>query len=226
MKKILLPLLILLLTSSLTITSAQEQIQGTIIDSNGDFLIGANIINWRGNTFISGTGADEKGQFRIKMTKGDSLEITYIGLKSQKLSLEDMLFDNLIILEEKSNDLPQVVVSAQYGLMHQNCKIICCLTSCISDENKLQNSDEVDYDRENWKYYPNPTSGPVTIEINQQLTGWIEVIDNKGVILQSVQIREFPMNIDLSPFVDGIYHLRYMSEDHWGENIGKVVKIR
>ncbi len=224
-KKLLLTIICLSFISFNTAFS-QELIKGTIIDTQGEYLIGANVVNRNGEKFVSGAYAGIQGQFELEMSAGDTLEITYLGFETQKLSFEDMMFDNLIILEDQNYGLKEVVVTG-YQMMHYKCRLICCLgkenSKHDSGDNKI---DIVQHDKRTWNYYPNPTSGIVNIEVDMALTGSIEVFDAKGSLVGSFPIVEYPMSIDLSSLTDGIYHLVFLNSEGVGENIGEVVKIK
>lgn len=225
-KKLLLTIISLTLISLNTVFS-QERIKGTIIDAQGEYLIGANVVNRHSGKFVSGASAGIKGEFKLEMSAGDTLEITYVGFETQKLSFEDMQFDNLIILEEQNQDLMPVVVLAYKNLHHGGCRFICC---CLNKEDSKHDTDcnkiDIAIKKRTWNYYPNPTSGIVNIDVNAEMTGSIEVVDGKGSIIRSFPIVEYPMSIDLSSFSDGLYHLVYLNSEGLGEHIGEVVKIR
>ncbi|KAA3631848.1 MAG: T9SS C-terminal target domain-containing protein [Bacteroidetes bacterium] len=226
MNKNLLLTIICLSFIFLNTTISQERIKGTIIDAQGEFLIGANVINRHGEKIVSGASAGIKGEFEIKMSAGDTIEITYLGFKPQKLSLEDMQFDNLIVLEEENYGLKEVVVTA-YQKMHYKCRLIGFVSHQKESKQESINKEiETETDKINYNYYPNPTSGTVNIEVNMELTGSIEIFDTKGSHIRSFPIVEYPISIDLSSLVDGIYHLVYLNQEGVGENIGEVVKIR
>ncbi len=76
-----------------------------------------------------------------------------------------------------------------------------------------------------WKYYPNPTQGILTIEVEDNI-GEIFLSDITGKTLDRVEVQKGEsFQIDLSPYTNGIYFLRYEYEsDKWLN--GKVILER
>ncbi len=73
----------------------------------------------------------------------------------------------------------------------------------------------------NWKYYPNPTTGPLTVEIEGQINE-LFLTDFGGKILMRFQPgNERIFNINLEQYPSGVYLLRY----YYGDKLldGKVV---
>lgn len=76
-----------------------------------------------------------------------------------------------------------------------------------------------------WKYYPNPTQGILTVELEENI-GEIYLSDISGKVLEQYQAtKNKSFQIDLSPYSNGIYFLRYEYEpDKWLN--GKVILDR
>lgn len=76
-----------------------------------------------------------------------------------------------------------------------------------------------------WKYYPNPTKGDLMIEVEQNI-GEIFLSDISGKVLERYDVKQDKsFKIDLSPYANGIYFLRYEYEtDKWLN--GKVILER
>ncbi|MDR2816074.1 MAG: SusC/RagA family TonB-linked outer membrane protein [Proteiniphilum sp.] len=86
----------------------QKRINGTIIDENGDPIIGANIVE-RGTT--NGTITDINGKFTLQVQENALLQISYIGYLGQNIAVKESTnFD--IILQEDSQALDEIVVTA------------------------------------------------------------------------------------------------------------------
>jgi hypothetical protein len=73
-----------------------------------------------------------------------------------------------------------------------------------------------------WKYYPNPTTGIIKVEVNGQMNE-LFVADITGKVLQRYErTAESLITVDISEFPNGIYLLRYEYEaDKWMS--GKVI---
>lgn len=87
-------------------------VKGKVIDTNGDPVIGANIVE-KGTT--NGTTTDVEGNFSINTSSGNTLIITFIGYIRQEVKA-DTKRKMEIILQEDSETLEEVVVVG-YGTM-------------------------------------------------------------------------------------------------------------
>lgn len=87
-------------------------IKGKVIDTNGDVVIGANIIQ-KGTS--NGTTTDVDGYFSLNAPSGSTLVITFIGYVSQEIKADSKRRME-IILQEDSKTLEEVVVVG-YGTM-------------------------------------------------------------------------------------------------------------
>ena len=98
-----------------TMTAAPQQsstIRGKVIDTNGDPVIGANIVE-KGTT--NGTTTDVEGNFSINAKSGSTLVITFIGYVREEVKANAGRRME-IILQEDSETLEEVVVVG-YGTM-------------------------------------------------------------------------------------------------------------
>ena len=93
---------------TLKVYSQQDKktITGTIVDRNGDPVVGANVVE-KGTT--NGTITDMEGHFSLNVSYNAIINVTYIGYKSYEFKVGNRnLFD--IILEEDTETLDEVVV--------------------------------------------------------------------------------------------------------------------
>lgn len=89
------------------ITSGKrKKVTGTVKDANGEPIIGATVVE-KGTT--NGTVTDFDGNFVLEATEGTSLEISYIGYKTQQLTA-DSGKTLAVILNEDTEVLDEVVV--------------------------------------------------------------------------------------------------------------------
>ncbi len=91
---------------SLTVFS-QRTISGTIVDSGGDPMIGANVIE-QGTS--NGTITDLDGAFSLTVSEGAMLDISYTGYADQVIATENVTDFNIIL--EEGALLDEVVVTA------------------------------------------------------------------------------------------------------------------
>lgn len=87
-------------------------ISGTIIDENGEALIGASVMEKGTN---NGTITDIEGKFSLNIDEKATLIISYLGFESQEISIGNQ--NNIsIILKENIQNISEVVVVG-YGTM-------------------------------------------------------------------------------------------------------------
>ncbi len=86
----------------------QNEIKGTVIDAGGIPLAGVNIII-QGTS--SGTQTNFDGEYSIQANAGDVLEFSYIGFKTQSITVGDSNTVN-VTMEEDASQLDEVVVTA------------------------------------------------------------------------------------------------------------------
>ncbi|WP_339917866.1 TonB-dependent receptor [Yeosuana marina] len=105
MKKIKL-LLLTLFVSITSISWAQKEIEGVVLDDQNIPLSGANILI-KGTS--NGVSADFDGNFKIEAKIGDVLVITYLGMKTKEVLIEN--YNPLsIILDTDAAQLDDVVI--------------------------------------------------------------------------------------------------------------------
>lgn len=97
-----------------SINQSSKNIRGTVIDSFGEPVIGANIIE-KGTT--NGTITDIDGNFTLTVESNAILTISYIGYKQQELAIGDQTEIN-IKLAEDTETLEEVVVIG-YGVVRK-----------------------------------------------------------------------------------------------------------
>ena len=85
---------------------AQNQISGTVKDSNGDPLPQATI---KIKNSTKGTTTDFDGNFKIDANKGDVLEILYLGYETKLVTVDDRK-TYTIVLEESASELEEIVI--------------------------------------------------------------------------------------------------------------------
>jgi len=74
-----------------------------------------------------------------------------------------------------------------------------------------------------FKYYPNPTSGKLNIEIEGALE-MLYLTDISGKLLERYKIEQSLFTVDLSNYPTGIYFLRMLINKKWQS--GKVILVR
>lgn len=84
------------------------QIKGSIKDSKGEALIGVNV---KIKNSSNGTITDFNGEFSLKASMGDVLEISYVGYKPITLTVSPNTSYN-IVMKEDTETLEEVVVTA------------------------------------------------------------------------------------------------------------------
>ena len=104
-------------------------IEGIIIDSNNLPLPGVNVI-LKGSS--KGTQSDFDGNFSVEAKEGSTLIISYLGLKSLEVKIEDFNYLKITLIEDNSQ-LDEVVVSA-LGIKREQKSIGYATESISNDE--------------------------------------------------------------------------------------------
>lgn len=91
-----------------------NRITGVVTDTNGDPIIGANVIE-KGTT--NGIISDLDGKFSINVNAGAVLQISYIGYMSREITVKDQSFLS-IKLSEDTQALSEVIVVG-YGVQRK-----------------------------------------------------------------------------------------------------------
>lgn len=105
------------------------QVNGIIVDTSGEAVIGATIQEIGTQ---NGVISDLDGRFTLTTAKGAKLRISYIGYKTQELEVTSNM---RIVMEEESDVLDEVVVIG-YGTMKKN-----DLTGAISQINPSEKAE-------------------------------------------------------------------------------------
>ena len=95
-----------LLSSQVGIWAQTKSITGTVCDTNGEMIIGANV-TVKGTT--KGTITNVYGIYTVSATPKDIIEISFIGYKSVQKKVGNRGIIN-VVLEEDSKMLDDVVV--------------------------------------------------------------------------------------------------------------------
>lgn len=99
--------IVLLLLGIPSVYAQQFSITGTVVDKSGESIIGASVqVKGTG----SGTISDLDGQFTLNVSKGNVLNISYIGYRSQTVTIDGSKRNIRIELAEDAQSLDEVVV--------------------------------------------------------------------------------------------------------------------
>ena len=128
--------LLLFLIFSLALTAQEKTIRGTVKDTNGEPIIGANVMV-KGSSI--GTATDIDGHYTLSApTTATTLLVSYIGMKDMEVAIAGNVIN--IIMEEDVSSLDEVVVVG-YGTQRRRdlrigliceCRNHCCCSCCIS----------------------------------------------------------------------------------------------
>ena len=106
-------LILALLLLNSTMMFAQSAVTGQVKDQTGEPLIGVSILEQGTN---NGTVTDINGNFRLNVAQGKTLNISYIGYKTQAVRVSGNSLN--VVLEEENTNLNEVVVVG-YGTMRR-----------------------------------------------------------------------------------------------------------
>ena len=106
----------------------QGMISGTVVDQNGETVIGASVVIDGANT-TQGTVTDFDGKFSLKVAPGTKLRISFVGYKPQVVEAKNGM---RVMLNEDSNVLQGVEIVA-YGVQ-KKVTVTGALSSIKGDE--------------------------------------------------------------------------------------------
>ena len=107
-------LVMMFLALMVTMTSWAQGIVGTVIDDQGETVIGASVVE-KGNP-QNGTITDFNGNFTIKVNEGATIVVSYIGYVTQELKATRNM---RVVLKEDAQTLQDVVVIG-YGVQKKS----------------------------------------------------------------------------------------------------------
>lgn len=108
-------LLLLFAAISLSVSAQTVTLKGNVIDTNGEPIIGASVVE-KGNT-TNGTITNLDGKFSIKIDGKKILVVSYIGMKTQEVPLQGRK-EIKITMTDDSKALDEVVVIG-YGTVNK-----------------------------------------------------------------------------------------------------------
>ena len=104
-------MLIVACICTLSLFAQTAKISGTVTDSNGETVIGANIVEK--GTDNNGTVTDIKGNFSLSVANNAVLQVSYIGYVTQEVSVLSAENGHLVItMIEDTKSLDEVVITA------------------------------------------------------------------------------------------------------------------
>ena len=107
---------LLVAVSMLTATAQNQTVTGTVTSAaDGETLIGATVMVKGTNT---GTVTDFDGQYSVKIAKGQTLVVSYIGFETKSIKYTGQTTIN-VALESDASALDEVVVVG-YGVMKRS----------------------------------------------------------------------------------------------------------
>lgn len=94
----------------------------------------------------------------------------------------------------------------------------CGVSVVVVNTNEVENNPFANQDISDYiKVYPNPTEGPFTIELAEQLDN-ILIVDMNGNVVLELSPRIGVNQIDLSGISSGVYFLKYSYKGNWGSS--------
>ena len=99
-------LLLCMILSISLVAQNKGEVTGLVTDSYGNLLPGVSVLVV-GST--KGVQTNFDGAFSIEVSKGDMLEFSFLGMKTQRVTIGDNLFLTIILIEE-ANALEEVVL--------------------------------------------------------------------------------------------------------------------
>ena len=107
----------------------QTSLRGTVVDENGEPIIGANIMVVGGKATL-GTISDMNGNFQLHVKAGTKIKVSYVGYESQTLTVKNGM--RITMAEDSKTTLKGVEVVA-YGVQ-KKVSVTGALSSVKGDE--------------------------------------------------------------------------------------------
>ena len=107
-------LITMLLALMVSLTSWAQGISGTVVDDQGEAVIGASVVE-KGNP-QNGTITDFDGKFTIKVNQGATIVVSYIGYVTQEVRATNNM---RVVMKEDAQTLQDVVVIG-YGVQKKS----------------------------------------------------------------------------------------------------------
>lgn len=89
---------------------SKHHVKGTILDQNGEPIIGATVMQKDGNSTVVGTISNIDGQYELDVPEEGTLLISYIGYKTMTVPVKGRNRIDLTMSEDLSKSLDEVVV--------------------------------------------------------------------------------------------------------------------
>ena len=112
MKRYLFTLILICLSAAIW---AQIDVHGTVTDDKGESVIGASVVI-QGTT--EGTVTDFDGNFQIRATQGAKLVISYVGYKTQTITVNDA--NPIRVTMTEDSEMLEEVVAIGYGTVRKS----------------------------------------------------------------------------------------------------------
>lgn len=185
----------------------KHTLTGTIYDEENNILVGANVIVKNSK---QGTITNEKGQFTIKVTAKEVLEVSYVGFETKEITIGDQE-ELSIILKSQWEEIDAVEIIACKG------NRISCRLYCKFLFEELPATDK----KQPTSLFPNPSyNGLFQLKLNEnyrEIT--VQVFDMNGQLIQSntyTNLSKIPQ-IDVSAAAKGMYLLKISADGEFLE---------
>ena len=107
-------ILTVLMACFMSLTSFAQGLKGSVIDENGEPVIGATVVDKANNA--NATITDFDGNFVIKVSAGQAIVVSYIGYETQELAAKD----GMTIKLQPDNKVLDEVVVVGYGIQKKS----------------------------------------------------------------------------------------------------------
>jgi len=200
------------------------------IDKSTEYLMRSMALATNG-TYVFLTDDSGIGGSHIKPTT-DKYEVEYLNGLILRLINQYVLTptcDNKLAIDEETiKDTSYVVndeILVDVNISENDSTNLITDNTDIEDNSDNTDIQDVPYDySKGIKYYPNPTSGVLNIELEGDIKE-LYLADNSGKLLERyiIEDEEF-LQFDLSSYPSGMYFIQYLNKDKW--KAGQVVLIR
>ena len=145
-------ILTVLMACFMSLTSFAQGLKGSVIDENGEPVIGATVVDKANNA--NATITDFDGNFVIKVSAGQTIVVSYIGYETQELAAKD----GMTIKMQPDNKVLDEVVVVGYGIQKKS-----SVTGAISQVKLLEAPVPSSGSAERWLPYPSGRGQPASL---------------------------------------------------------------
>ena len=113
-------------------------LHGVVSDESGSPMVGVNVRVVRGSKTVGGVATDMSGKYSIKVSEGDTVIFSFIGMQEQKVTVKSGMDTLNITLKDSATHLDDVVVTGYQTISKERATGAYAIISEKSTRGKLE----------------------------------------------------------------------------------------